>query len=778
MMRLLSLILFVSLCCSISGFAQAGQDMSLKNVSEYIQLYNQLYHKQKVHLHLDKDTYFANDVIWFKAYVNCGYKNNLDSVSDNLYVELWDPTGYRINIVRLKLDNGLAQGHLALADTLKQGIYQVRAFTDMMLNFPVESYFSKNLPIYNNGHKYQISKTEARKNRTLLKKIQKQKSKIKIIVNQDGRLIDGVENTIYYQIVNEFGEPVMAKVALYESGKRALLINKGLPSSYGKYVFTPHTGNKYKLEFMGENGKKYSYFFQEPRKEGILGDVLLEKDALKLSLSKPYVKSNDPTANRYFVLGHHNNMIYYTGVVDLRSDTLIVLQRDMFPRGIVNFSVLSSRLVQEAQYSCFSQPKATQAVSVSQDLLNDTLSIFCSIDKSINNLSSASLSVSLDEKPLNTYLGFERSYYFDSDVKGSFADSLISNENKLEYVAKVAITIEPDWNRVFSDSIKILAPVPENKIVLRGRILSEILDIPIKNASVSLEVSDRYNDIYSAVTDDKGYFGFEGFDFYDTLDMKLIARKKSGRKGVLIEFEEFNSPVIEEYYGDFFLTVKSERDKKEYRKITGIKAAEKAKKEEIEAYKFYSQVIHGRPDFILHSEDVLDNYSALNAIKGRVPGVVVTGNQILIRGVKSLVGSNEPLVLVDDVPTDVWVLDNIWMRDIDRIEFLKGSSASIYGLRGGNGVIAVYTKRGYYMLKGEIDFSLTGYQKPERFSFKIGEKDLPQTLLWLPEYRTLELQRFDIPLSGYNVTGKYLNIVFEGVDNKGIPVTQTFSFNL
>jgi TonB-dependent SusC/RagA subfamily outer membrane receptor len=75
---------------------------------------------------------------------------------------------------------------------------------------------------------------------------------------------------------------------------------------------------------------------------------------------------------------------------------------------------------------------------------------------------------------------------------------------------------------------------------------------------------------------------------------------------------------------------------------------------------------------------------------------------------------------------------------IDRIEFLKGPSAAIYGVRGANGVIAIYTKSGEFMKRGEIDFTLVGYQKPEKFFIKVDtnsqeEIKLPGTILWIPE---------------------------------------------
>ena len=775
---LLILIVIFSFLVEKIGFGQAGQEVSLKNVAQHVHLYNHLFHKQKVFLQLDKESYFANDLIWFKAYVNSGYMDHVDTLSKNLYVELWGPTRERVQIIRVKLNRGLAQGCMSLSDTLEQGIYQIRAFTDIMLHLPAESFFSKNFAFNNTNHKYLLSVQEARKNKQRLKKINKERANFNIEINQLNQLIDGVPNEIYYKLENDFGEPVKAYGVLYESGKELMKVNDQQYISFGKFFFIPHNDKKYKLVFKNKKGRKQSIRLPETTTSGILGDVEVFGDSIRVVLKKPIVKSNDPSANRYFVLGHHNNMIYYTGVVDLRRDTIIVLPKEDFPRGILNFSVLSNRLVPEAQLSCFSQVENIDAIDLSYSLVNDTLRLLCHTSTSQIDILSASLSVGLSNNPIDDYIGYEQSFYFDPDIKGVATDLLLSNKEMLNNTIKVGPTVKPDWDQVFSDSIHLVAPIAENKIIIRGRILTEILDIPVKNALITLEVSDRYNDIFNTTSDEKGYFGFEGFDFYDTLNMKLLARKKNGRKGVLIELEDFTSPEILEYNGDFFLTTASARNNKKFRIKKGIEASEKARLEEQEAHEFYSKVMHGRPDFILYGKDVSGSFTILESITGRVPGVVVTDKRVLIRGPNSITGSNSPLVLIDGVPTDTWVLENIYMRDVDRVEFLKGASAAIYGLRGGNGVIAVYTLRGEHIVKGEINFSLTGYQKPQSFITSNKNNNLPQTLLWLPEFSLSNHELIEIPISEYGSKGKFLNVVFEGISEDGRPVSQTFSFKL
>jgi TonB-linked SusC/RagA family outer membrane protein len=99
--------------------------------------------------------------------------------------------------------------------------------------------------------------------------------------------------------------------------------------------------------------------------------------------------------------------------------------------------------------------------------------------------------------------------------------------------------------------------------------------------------------------------------------------------------------------------------------------------------------------------------SSVNSVlQGRAPGVVVRrsngapgeGSTIRIRGVNSILGNNDPLIVVDGNYSS---MPNLY--DIESIEILKDASATaIYGSRGANGVIIVTTKRGSTEGKNEV----------------------------------------------------------------------------
>jgi TonB-linked SusC/RagA family outer membrane protein len=100
---------------------------------------------------------------------------------------------------------------------------------------------------------------------------------------------------------------------------------------------------------------------------------------------------------------------------------------------------------------------------------------------------------------------------------------------------------------------------------------------------------------------------------------------------------------------------------------------------------------------------------AAQALQGRVSGVTIVqnsgapggtgGTRIRIRGISSITGTNNPLIVLDGYPLPDQSADNILNSmatgDIESIDVLKdAAAASIYGQRASNGVIMITTKRG------------------------------------------------------------------------------------
>ncbi len=93
--------------------------------------------------------------------------------------------------------------------------------------------------------------------------------------------------------------------------------------------------------------------------------------------------------------------------------------------------------------------------------------------------------------------------------------------------------------------------------------------------------------------------------------------------------------------------------------------------------------------------------NVMEALQGKIAGAdIMMGSgavgedvDILLRGSRSINGSNEPLFIIDGVQGASY--NQLNPSDIEQIDVLKdASSTAIYGSAGANGVIIITTKRG------------------------------------------------------------------------------------
>jgi TonB-dependent SusC/RagA subfamily outer membrane receptor len=83
----------------------------------------------------------------------------------------------------------------------------------------------------------------------------------------------------------------------------------------------------------------------------------------------------------------------------------------------------------------------------------------------------------------------------------------------------------------------------------------------------------------------------------------------------------------------------------------------------------------------------------LELIRGRFGNVQVINNEIRIRGISTINGSNAALLILDGTPIDYSTLSNLPPRQVKSIDIIKDGSASIYGANSANGVVVIQTKK-------------------------------------------------------------------------------------
>lgn len=98
----------------------------------------------------------------------------------------------------------------------------------------------------------------------------------------------------------------------------------------------------------------------------------------------------------------------------------------------------------------------------------------------------------------------------------------------------------------------------------------------------------------------------------------------------------------------------------------------------------------------LDSDDIdFSQYRTMqDAIAGRIPGVQISGSEIIIRSSSNLDGPLYALIVVDGVAAGPGILDRMNPATVKSINVIKDGSSAIYGSKGANGVVVIETKTG------------------------------------------------------------------------------------
>ena len=121
----------------------------------------------------------------------------------------------------------------------------------------------------------------------------------------------------------------------------------------------------------------------------------------------------------------------------------------------------------------------------------------------------------------------------------------------------------------------------------------------------------------------------------------------------------------------------------------------------------------------VNNDDIIKTKSenVQNMLTGRIAGLRVYQKSAEPGSYKNdmdIRGMGSPLVIIDGVPRDVADFQRLNSADIENVSVLKDAAAAIYGLRGGNGVILVTTKKGS---EGKAKVNYNGsftFQTPSR----------------------------------------------------------------
>ena len=190
---------------------------------------------EKVYLHVDRDSYFAGDDIWFKAYLIDAKDRLLTDHSSNLHVELISPFSKIISNRIIRIDGGLGNGDFKLPVDIRSGRYTLRAYTNYMRNFGDQLFFSKEIVVINSTDSTEISE-----------RVKYVENKIKIsFFPEGGSLVDNVSSIVAFKVENNLGKGCDVSGKIFSSKGDLITTFRSTHLGMGSFFLRPLPGLSY-----------------------------------------------------------------------------------------------------------------------------------------------------------------------------------------------------------------------------------------------------------------------------------------------------------------------------------------------------------------------------------------------------------------------------------------------------------------------------------------------------------------------------------------------------
>jgi len=755
----------------------------LDNLVSQFDKYFQKNKSFKIYIHNNKDDYKANETIWFKAYL-VNSKNIPDTLNENLYVELINSENKIVYVRLLKLKNGTAHGDFFISDSLQNGYYQIRAYINFMKNYDTDYFFTKTIFIDN-------------PNNTYISEIQYHKAKKASKINNDfevdffpesGNFIYNIKSKVSFLALNNRGKSIVIKGNIFDNKKNIVASFETEHNGMGNFYFTPEENKTYEAEVFYNKQKKKIKFAKEIKKFGYVLSLKSEdSDSLYLNITANLFENNDIYNKTIYILAQQNDEIKFKTSKILENNNInISIPKNIFKTGIIQITLFDGKANPAAERLVFINKNDLKNINLDYKSIENKVNLSINLESGLNNeiQNFLSLSIISDSVNLNSD-NIISTFLLNNDLRGKVENPnyYFENYNETKQQQLDLVMLTNGWRRylwidILNQDISTkkdkktdtLQFEIEKGITVCGRVEKIYLDLPSKETNVTMTILDKYNDVYKTQTDEKGKFWFKNLYYTDSLDIIIEALNNRNKDNVLIDIYNYDTIPI-----NFEPFIKNENLNLKKKNITKQIYVEKKSNE-----------IHGTADQVIYCDNINSgSYSnVFEFLKSKVPGLSTGNNSANIRNSYSLSPnvSNEPLYLIDNIPTDADAVSSLNMSDVERIEILKSASKSaIYGSRGQNGVIAIYTKKGYNIITGWERMKTIAYYSPKQYlepKYSLLKVDSTlTTYYWKPDINIKNNEKYEINFSLPNNISKF-RIILQGISSEGEIIYKNEIINL
>jgi hypothetical protein len=792
-------------------FAQSGNHEL--NIAERLKNYIDTLAPEKAYLQFDKPYYAAGDTIYFKAYVTVGERHQLSGLNEVLHVDLINPENNIDQSISLLLNEGVTWGDFVLPDSLAEGNYRVRAYTQWMRNRGETDFFERSIPI---GSLLKSQESESTVNQLTPKS--NNKADIQFFP-EGGSLVTGINTKVAFKAIGTNGLSTYARGVVVDNDHKVVASFSSVHLGMGYFFLNPAFGQNYKATVTFGDSSKAIVDLPKQEISGISLSVNNDQSSVVSFIIEVNAAYYNVNKNKDFLL-----VIYSGGkaiTYPFNQDVHIItfdLEKRLLQTGVATVTLFSPEGEPLCERLFFVQNNDQLGLHINADTTlhkkREEMKLVFEAKNKADSSVTGHFSVSVtDESKVPEDENNERNILTDlllsSNLKGYVEQPNYYFNNPAADVSKnldILMLTQGyrnfEWKQVLDTRHATLGYQHEAGLKISGRV-TNLFGKPLSNGTVTL-IPANGGPVLSTTSDNSGLFHFSNLIFTDTTHLVLSAVKSNGRNTTkLTYFQDSNIPEIHidplyvrQLPKDFFTSVylKNQRKVQDDYLINGPGKGKMLKPviltgiKRDDQYRTQSLAGAGFADQVMHADQIEQIGGQLSTtLAGRLRGVgFLNGIPYLTFPPSTnsiLSGTFSPmLVIVDgaEMPLgDAFNIDDIPSTQVETVEVLNYASASIYGMKGAGGVLIITTKQGEVRGRGVSSIGVLpiapmGFYKARTFyspkydhtNLHSKPPDLRSTIYWNPEIQTGKDGKASFDYFNGDGTGTY-KVTIEGIDTNG-----------
>lgn len=694
--------------------AQLKAEAALQKVDEK-------FPQEKIHLFLNKEAFVAGETIWMKTYLFSG--NVQSNISKTLYVELLDEQKQAVSQLLVPLVNAMGEASLTLPANLPEGNYFLHAYTKWMLNFNESFHYLYHIPVYNPASTKRLAP--------------KTVSWTAAVYPESGTLLAERENKMTVRLTAKGSLPQSWQGYITEENlpEKKLVHFTSLNAQVATLQFKPQTRKTYAVHVFDNSGNRSVVTLRSSTQGAALK---ARQQGRFLQVEMIFQGKANGGFDHKLVLASQGQLIYSGQIKKTDPVSKIAIPVDKLQSGIVQLTLFDEAERPVAERLVFLQTDAEPSVSMSRPvasfasrgmnewLLATDTSLLSSYAVSVTDASltasrKRSIKSDLWLGDFTSGIHHPQEYFSGDSVHTEALDALLVTEKWKRY----------QWEEILVDRFPAIVHEPEGYLSFKALATNKGQPVREQKLNFLFKLKDSSLQLSQVTTNKNGEFFLRDVAVYDSvLVYYRPTNAKTAVKEVTLQVQRENRffpytgmlphspfvlgernsvkpPVFVERVVSQMENQKKAGQNRNVLETVTVKTKLKSPKEQLEEklstglFQTDNQYVF---DFVNEDQGVLAYNNIFDWLEGRVAGLnftilpedrddPVTGDLIPAGQRIPMMRDGIPTIYVDEFLTGITSVQSLSISDIAMVKVIRGYFVGANGGGGGNGAIAIYTKR-------------------------------------------------------------------------------------